>query len=299
MREEWLLRALRRRRVSLVHVQCVSNQAYLAHRLARRLGVPLVVTLQGELTMDATGIYQTPAMMRAWHALLDAADAVSGCSQYVVDEARAAHPSLRSDAVAIANGVHTSASIEPQTAEPYLFAVGRHVPQKGFDVLLQALARSRRPHRLVLGGDGEMRPELERLARDLGLGDRMQFLGALPHEEVLAWCAGAQAFVLPSRHEPQGIVVLEAMSVGTLVLAADVGGVAEMVRPGDTGFLFTGGDPASLADLLDETVGREYPDVIARARRSADAHSWAAVTARYQDLYRQAHNAYAGSAQPR
>ena len=96
LREDRLMKQLRRRQVSLVHVQCVSNQAYLAQRIARSLGVPLVVTLQGELSMDATGIYQTPAMMQAWHALLDAAHAVSGCSQYVVDEARAAQPSLRS-----------------------------------------------------------------------------------------------------------------------------------------------------------------------------------------------------------
>lgn len=288
-REVLLLRHLKQRQVSLVHVQCVSNQAYLARRISRELDTPLVVTLQGELTMDATGIYRTPAMMSAWHGLLDEADAVSGCSQYVVDEARAAHPSLRADAVAIANGVHSAGRVEPKEGQPpYVFAVGRHVPQKGFDVLLEALARMARPLRLVLGGDGEMRPQLEALTRELGLKDRVRFTGALPHSEVLSWCAGAAAFVLPSRHEPQGIVVLEAMSVGTLVLAADVGGVSEMVRDGGNGFLFPGGDAQALAALLDAHVGGAHDAVVDAARQTAQAHSWAAVTDRYASLYESA-----------
>src|SRR4051812_26505657 len=80
--------ALRDHGTDLVHVQCVSSNARYALRAARTLDVPLVVSMQGELTMDATGIYQRSAQMRrSWRRLLDAADAITGCSQYVIDEA--------------------------------------------------------------------------------------------------------------------------------------------------------------------------------------------------------------------
>lgn len=173
------------------------RQADLARRLAKRLRVPLVVTMQGELTMDATGVYQTRAMRRAWRRLLDAADAISGCSQYVLDEARSQHPGLLPSSVAIANGVHANLAPRAPSAPPYVFAVGRLVPQKGFDVLLHALAQTRLPHQLVLAGEGPERPALERLCQELGLSERVTLLGRQSHDQVLARCASAAAFVLP------------------------------------------------------------------------------------------------------
>ena len=287
-RERSLLRQLSN--VDLVHVQCVSTQAYLAEKIAKALRVPLVVTMQGELTMDATGIYKTEGMQQAWRSILDAADAVSGCSQYVIDEARAHHPSLREDAFSIANGVHNPNTVDPRSFEhPYLFAVGRHVPQKGFDLLLEALSRTRYPHRLVLGGDGTEHQALRDLALRLGIADRVTFTGALPHAEVLSWCAGAEAFVLPSRHEPQGIVVLEAMSVGAPVIAAAVGGVPEMVQDGVTGQLFAGSDADGLARALDKHVGHSQQQVVENAKRLAHEHSWSRVTDRYERLYAEAY----------
>jgi glycogen(starch) synthase len=276
---------LRERRVGVVHVQCVSTQADLARRLAKRLRVPLVVTMQGELTMDATGVYQTRAMRRAWRRLLDAADAISGCSQYVLDEARTQHPGLVSSSLAIANGVHANLAPRAHSAPPYVFAVGRLVPQKGFDVLLRALAQTRSPHHLLLAGEGPERPALEQLCQELGLSERVTLLGRQSHDQVLERCASAAAFVLPSRHEPQGIVVLEAMSVGTPVLASAVGGVPETIRHGVNGYLFPNGDDAALAALIERVLGAEHDQTTIAGLRVAEAHRWPHVTARYLELY--------------
>ena len=295
LREERLIQQLRRRQISLVHVQCVSNQAYLAQRIVHRLGVPLVVTLHGELSMDATGIYATNSMQQACRDLVDRADAVSGCSRFVLEEAARFHSCLRSDAVAILNGVHVPEPLPSVPEEgPYLFAAGRLVRQKGFDILLQALTRTSTGHRVVIAGDGACRQELEHLARSLRLGDRVRFLGSVPHDEVLRWCAGAVAFVLPSRHEPQGIVILEAMAVGTLVIAASVGGVPETVVPDRTGFLFPPESPGELARVLDEVVGRPHEAVLETAKALARKQTWSTVAAEYQQLYRQAHASHAG-----
>ena len=283
--EPALVKRLRGRHVGLVHVQCVSTQADLARRLAKRLKVPLVVTMQGELTMDATGVYETRAMTRAWRRLLDAADAVSGCSQYVLDEARSQHPELLSSSVAIANGVHANVTPHARSSLPYVFAVGRLVPQKGFDVLLRALAQTRLPHHLLLAGDGPERPALEQLCQELGLSARVTLLGRQSHDQVLERCAAAAAFVLPSRHEPQGIVVLEAMAVGTPVLAAAVGGVPETVRHGVNGYLFPNGDETALAALIDKVLGAEPDQTTAAGLRVAEAYGWPHVTARYLRLY--------------
>ena len=283
--EPALVKRLRERHVGLVHVQCVSTQADLARRLAKRLRVPLVVTMQGELTMDATGVYQTRAMRRAWRRLLDAADAISGCSQYVLDEARSQHPGLLSSSVAIANGVHANLAPHGRSSPPYVFAVGRLVPQKGFDVLLRALAQTRWPHHLLLAGEGPECAALERLCQELGLSERVTWLGRQSHDQVLERCAAASAFVLPSRHEPQGIVVLEAMSVGTPVLASAVGGVPETVQHGVNGYLFPNGDEAALAALIDQVLSAAPDQTTIAGLRVAEAHTWPHVTARYLELY--------------
>lgn len=285
---------LRERQVDLVHVQCVSNNARYALDAARTLDVPLVVSMQGELTMDATGLYQRSAQMRrSWRRLLDAADVITGCSMYVLTEAEAVRGRpFGSRARVIYNGVDVvaCAAAEPEDrGRPYVLGLGRLVRQKGYDLLLEAfasLAEAFPEHELVIAGDGTERAALERLASQLGIGERTAFLGSVSHERALSLFAGATVFVLASRHEPQGIVILEAMAAGAPVVAACVGGVPEILQDGENGYSFRGNDAGSLGQALERALqAPDRPRIVETARARAAQFDWRHQVDDYDDAY--------------
>src|SRR5690606_1857236 len=141
--------------------------------------------------------------------------------------------------------------------EPLLLFVGNLIPRKGVDILLQAaarLAQNNIPFHLLIGGQGPERPALEAWAAALGLAGRVTFAGPIPHQQVYNWFAAADVVVVPSRREPFGIVPLEAMGCGAVVVAADTGGLAENIRDGENGLLFSVEDEAALARQLQQLL---------------------------------------------
>lgn len=293
-----IARQLRARRADLVHVQCVSSNGRYALLASKDLKVPLVVTMQGELTMDATDVYQRSAQLRrSWRALLGSAAVITACSHFTLREAEAAYGCAFGDRGRVVyNGINASDfyAIDPITRDrPYVLGLGRLVPQKGFDLLIRAFERLSTEfpdHELLIAGDGLSRSLLERLARDSSVGARIHFIGAVTHSVALQLFAGASAFVLSSRHEPQGIVVLEAMASGTPVVAASVGGVSEIVDAGYNGLLFSGGSAEDLTVKLRDVL--DSPELAARlrgrGRLTAMKFDWARIAAEYDDCYRTA-----------
>jgi glycogen synthase len=290
---------LRLSRAQLVHVQCVSSAAWFVARAARLTRLPLVVTLQGELTMDATDVYgRSPFLRSTLRQLLRTADAVTACSQDTLDEARTwSGLDLGDRATVVPNGVRLTdfEGVEPtRRPRPYVLAIGRHVRQKGFDVLLDAYAelcgRADFDWDLVIAGDGPEHDALVARAEELGLADRVAFPGATDRRQTIGLFKGSSLFALPSRHEPFGIVNLEAMAAGRPVVASSVGGVPEFIEDGVTGLLVPPEDPGALA----EAIGRLHDDprqasaLGQNGLRRANDFDWPAINRAYQHVYRQA-----------
>jgi len=126
---------------------------------------------------------------------------------------------------------------------------GRLTAPKDLGVALDALAACEGVT-LRLAGDGDERAALEARAAGLGLGDRVEFLGALGRDEVLALFRRADAAILSSAWENFPHTVVEALAVGTPVIATAVGGVPEVVTDGENGLLVPPGDPAALAAAI-------------------------------------------------
>jgi glycosyltransferase involved in cell wall biosynthesis len=148
-----------------------------------------------------------------------------------------------------------------------LGALGRMVPKKGFDILLQALAEARRTLpdlRLLLGGDGPVRADLERQARFLGLEDAVEFAGW--QGDAAAFLERLDGFVLPSLEEPFGIVVLEAMARGVPLVSTTTPGPREILDE-TCAWLVAPGDAPALAAALVAAMS----DPEQRRRRAAAA----------------------------
>ena len=133
-----------------------------------------------------------------------------------------------------------------------MICVGRLSPEKGHAGLLQAFASLERARdvQLFLVGDGPSRSELERLAREHLISERVHFLGSMSEAATLAEIADADLLALPSFLEGLPLVLMEAMALGVPVVAPRVAGIPELVDDGRNGLLFTPSNWGELADRL-------------------------------------------------
>jgi len=143
-------------------------------------------------------------------------------------------------------------------AAPTALAVGRFVEKKGFEHLIRAvaIAGDRSRFRIRFVGDGGLRPRLERLASELGVDDRIEFVGWLSNREVGGAMRDADLFVAPSVTASDGdmegmpLVIAEAMATGLPVVGTRHSGIPEAVRPGENGVLIDERDDRALAEAL-------------------------------------------------
>jgi glycosyltransferase involved in cell wall biosynthesis len=160
--------------------------------------------------------------------------------------------------------VAAAAALSPPPGFPrtgrVILTVGRWNPAeryKGADTLIAALPRALKAApdtSLVLVGNGDDRPRLEHLARDLGVSEHAHFLFGLTPEQLYACYTNCDVFALPSRGEGFGLVFLEAMACGKPVIGGAHGGIPDIVDNGVTGLLVPHGDPERLAEALESLI---------------------------------------------
>ena len=295
-----LPRLARRYGFDIVH----ANHAYMSDLLVRlrRRSAATVVTVHTTLETQVGGTARaSPAAPRdslegriaRWRLLLETVErhylrgtpAMIFVSRWLRDRTLRSyrvHPRL---STVVPNAIDTERLSPPVAGDggvgptrsdrPTLLFAGRLLAMKGIETLLRAMTRLDPSVRLLLAGPGDQGP-WKALAYDLGLtSERCEFLGRVPYEAMPTLYHQVDAVVLPSFTESCPMVALEAMACGTPLIAADVGGVSEIVRDGETGWLFPAGDADGLVSciraVLDDTVRRE--PVRARARAWAEANA--------------------------
>ncbi len=165
-----------------------------------------------------------------------------------------------------------SGSASPASACRRLVAVARLSPEKGIDVLLRAaslLKREGLEFALDVLGDGSERAALEQLARELELSSRVRFIGWTSGAEVRAQIVEARALVLASRSEGLPVVIMEALALNRPVIATRVGGIAELVVAGESGWLIAPGSIEELADAMRDALTRSGTELDAMGRSGA------------------------------
>jgi D-inositol-3-phosphate glycosyltransferase len=161
---------------------------------------------------------------------------------------------------------------------------------------LQLKEESRPVHLAIIGGDPSASPEemttemarLQKLCDDLGLDQTVLFLGKRDQDRLPYYYSAAEVLVMPSHYESFGMVALEAMACGTPVIASEVGGLAYLVRDGETGFTIPAEEPDTLCEKL--TWLLNDPDLHERmsgqAAEYAQDYAWEKIAAQILDVYR-------------
>ncbi len=206
------------------------------------------------------------------------------------------------DAVLIPNGIRFKelAEASMERVPGRILFVGRLEPMKGVDTLLRAFAamvrgsHSLAPHHdsaahLRIVGDGSERQRLERMAVELGIADRVTFVGKVNHDQIACEYAFAEIFCGLSRSEAFGNVFIEAQAAGCAVVATNIGGIPDIVHEGVTGLLVPPNDPGAAA----EAIGRLFHDSALRScltedgRKNAAGYDWNGISERYAALYEE------------
>lgn len=254
-----MVEVARQQKLDLLHVHYAiphASSAYTAKRILASSGVdlPVITTLHGT---DITLLGKDPSFEPVISFAINESDAVTAVSS-----------SLRSDTYKLF-GINCDIDVIPNFICPQHFAnlgsahdrsefaaedealvchVSNFRPVKRVKDVVRTFARlvEQRPARLMMVGDGPDRPAAERLSRELGLGDKVSFLGKL--KNPLEALSIADLFLLPSESESFGLAALEAMACGVPVVASEAGGLPEVIRHGVSGMLAPVGDVDTMGD---------------------------------------------------
>ena len=172
--------------------------------------------------------------------------------------------------------------LELSADEPVIVSVGRLVPLKGHDLVIEAIA-ALPGVRLLIAGSGSEQGALERLAARLSVSDRVRFLGQVAHDALPRVYSAADALVLASSSEGWANVLLEAMACGTPVVATDVGGSAEVVAAPEAGRIVGERSSRAIAAALGKLLASRIDRVA--TRRYAERFGWDETTRGQESLF--------------
>jgi D-inositol-3-phosphate glycosyltransferase len=302
---------------SLVHAHFFMS-GLVAANIKQTLGIPFVVTFHalGEVRRQCQGNSDRfpKERFQIEHRVVHEADRVVALCPQDRDDLLTFYHANPETLVIIGNGYNPDefypikrelarAVVNCRTDEPVILQLGRMVPRKGVDNVVQALGVLRRQHKLdarllVVGGESDdpdplQTPEiarLQKLAEAEGVLDLVTFTGRRDRETLRYYYSAADVFVTTPWYEPFGITPLEAMACGTPVIGAAVGGIKHTVRDRKTGFLVPPSQPDALAEKLATLLGN--PTLCQQMGKKALRHvqqyyTWAQMAHQTADVYEQ------------
>ena len=280
----------------LIHCHFVVPSGVPAWWLARRAGLPYVVTCHGS---DVPGYnpdrfaWEHRILAPLWTRVVREASALTSPSRYLAELIRR---QVETAVEIIPNGFELPAFPDCVRHDRILVAT-RMFERKGVQFLLRALARLDITAEVWIAGDGPYLPRLRGLASELGVNVR--FLGQIPREELIRLYPTAKVFVLPSLSENFPMVLLEALAAGCAVVTTDASGCREVV--GEAGITVPPEDPEALAKELETLIADEAR--IARlgslGRERVRRFAWSRIAGEYEALYRRCLARSVGGARPR
>lgn len=272
---------IKKEKINLLHCQGFLS-SLLGFLLSKICRIPYVVTVQRLETKNwlKKKVYRNAACCIAASSAVKRYFQDIGCQNIEV----------------IPNGIDLERfrDLDRRKHEFVVMTVARLEKVKGIEYLIKAAhilnSSSQLPaSRFVIIGEGKEKKNLERLVKELRLQGKVKFLGQVPNEEIPRYLAAASCFVLPSLKEGFGIVILEAMAAGVPVIAANVGGIPDIIEQGRTGILVEPKNPSRLAEAIIKIYSQ--PEFAENLTENAELHlhkyNWSDIAQRVSNLYGQ------------
>lgn len=269
----------------VIHAHTLGFDSEMGAWLKKRLSCPLVVTTHGSDT--------NIPLDRGDHNWLqrrcDKADVVVAVSSVL--ERRLATCRPRVPLQTILDGFILRQLSQNPDRDPHgIIQVCNLVPSKRVDMTIRAVALLKEQYpdiSLKVIGSGSLLDPLRSLAEDLGVADRVEFLGRLDNHIVFGHLCGASVFSMVSKPEGFGIAYLEAMGAGCVAIGAEGQGIADVIVHGENGFLVPVDDPAAIAAAIDSCFrAPEWSRRIAAAgRKTAEGLTWSENVRQYVSLF--------------
>ncbi len=254
---------VRSERPDVINTHFALPSGPVGDRLAREIGCPNILSVHGGDLYDPSK-WASPhrhLLLRRWIArLMRSADEVVGQSVDTVNNIHRYYvPDLKAHQIPL--GVRRPPDVQASRKslnlganEIVMVTVGRLVRRKAINELIEMLPELPERVRLVIVGDGPMKPELDALSRRLGLGERVRFTGIVEEEDKFRLLKVADLFVSTSLHEGFGLVFLEAMAMGLPVVSYDKGGQTDFLEDGVTGRLIASGQRDRFLEFLKQCI---------------------------------------------
>lgn len=303
-----ITRQARQARPDLLHAHWLLPNGLIGAVVSRSLGIPLVISVPGSdaQVANANPLFRTLARFAMRQASLMTANSADLRDAVVILEPTVltkfdlilygADPNvLKPDATGVADlRAQWLADYHPITQSPchpvIILCVGRMVYKKGFDTLIRALAEPALREQEVLAvlvGEGDQKVEWQTLAHDLGVSDRLRWVGNVPKDKISVYYNACDVLVNPSVRKPVdglNVCVLDAMSCGKAVIGSTVAGNPLAIVDDETGFLTAEGDPTALAVALAKVAAdpalRQRMGAAARQRIETEL-GWPPLVRRY------------------
>jgi len=283
---------VKRDSIDVICVCALDSNGSLVPKLQKLTVAKVILYIHGEEV--AQEAHSQRAERRRTH-LLEKADAIVTVSEFTAKVMRQKYAVPAHKIHLQTNGVDTSVftgNVVPDARSefnlplsPFVLSCGRLVARKGFDKLLDAWPSVLRKHpdaKLLLGGEGPLRPELEARAEAAQITGSVLFCGWMPEEKLAAAMGLADIFVMPNRDLPDGdtegfgLEFIEAGAMGTCSIGGMAGGVPEAVRDGETGLLVDGNNTDEIADAIIQLISdKGFNQKLSKgAQQFARSQSW-------------------------